>query len=134
KAVTDRGVEREVPADLIDWTFMGFDGFVEGNTVTVNRVAEGDTGSFIASFDGFGAMLTLPIGSDVVFADFDGVTPRIVPQSTHGEVPADIRLERAGNSRTNTLVFDYDFTGGTGTKAVYAAFGEDGKGLAVPGK
>lgn len=134
KAVTDRGVEREVPADLIDWTFMGFDGFVEGNTVTVTRVAEGDTGRFIARFDGFGAMLTRPIGSDVVFADFDGVTPRIVPQSTHGEVPADIRLERAGNSRTNTLVFDYDFTGGTGTKAVYAAFGEDGKGLAVPGK
>lgn len=133
-AVTKDGLKRKVPAELVDWTFIGFDGTVDGDTVTVTRVPDGDTGRFIARVDGYGAMLTRPVGTDVLFADFDGVNPAITPQSTHGEVPATIRLEPAGNSRTNTLVFDYDFTGGTGTKAVYAAFGEGGRGVVLPGK
>jgi len=134
-AVTKQGTVRKVPAELIDWTFIGFDGTVAGDTVTVTRVHEGvDTGRFIARYDGYGAMLTKAVGTDTLFADFDAVNPPITPQSTHGEIPANIRLQQAGNSRTNTLVFDYDFTEGSGTKAIYAAFGEDGKGIAIPGK
>jgi hypothetical protein len=133
-AVTKGGLKRKVPADLVDWTFLGFHGTVDGDTVTVTKVLDGDTGRFIARVDGYGAMLTKPVGTDVLFADFDGVTPAVTPQSTHDDVPANIRLERAGNSRTNTLVFDYDFTGGSGTKAVYAAFGEGGRGVLLPGK
>lgn len=133
-ADTKQGAKRAVPAELIDWTFVGFDATVDGNTVTVTRLHDGDTGRFIARYDGYGAMLTKPVGTDTLFADFDEVMPAITPQSTHAEIPANIRFEPAGNSRTNTLVFDYDFTEGTGTKAVYAAFGENGEGIPVPGK
>lgn len=133
-AETKQGVKREVPAELVDWTFIGFEGTVSGNEVTVTSVGDGDTARFVARYDGYGAMLTKPVGTDVLFADFDGVTPLITPQSTHGDVPANLLLQREGNSRTNTLVFDYNFTGGSGTKAIYAAFGQDGAGVPIPGK
>lgn len=134
--VTVKGVKRTIPAELLSWEFIGFSGDVVGNTVTVNKVTDPETARMIARYDGFSTMVTRPVGTDTLFADFDGVAPVVVPQAAPAETTLTaLSTARIGNSRTNTLIIGYDFREGEiQTKAAYAAFGEDGKGITIPGK
>lgn len=134
---TLKGVTRRVPAELVDWEFVGFDGVVEEGVLKVKEVEGGGIARIIARYDGFGAMLTRPAGMDRLFADFDELLPDISSAVTPAEVKAAVRKlsglhpHQSGNA---ALTFDYNFRDGSGTKAAYAVFGEDGVWAAVEGE
>ena len=130
--VTVKGVKRTIPAELLSWEFIGFTGEVSGNKITVTEAKNGEVARIIARYDGFSTMLTKTIGTERVYADFDKVSPQIGATVTPAEVVGTIAQQPYGNSKTNTLTMSYDFTLGTGTKAVYAAFG-DGSGIPIEG-
>jgi len=126
---TAKGVSRTVPADFIDWEFLGFDGEIEGDKVYVTRSGNDGVARIIARYDGFGAMLTRSAGADRQFADFDRERPPVSVAVTPAEVKAAVRPLTGlhpGESGNAALTFDYNFREGTGTKAAYAVFGEDG--------
>jgi len=91
----------------------------------------------IASYEGIAAARRFPSESANrqarILADFDRVNPPVslktVPDGVAGALD---RREEPGRGRVLRLT--YDFRGGEGTKAVYAVFGNDDRGIPVEGE
>lgn len=120
----------------IKWEFVGFKGTYKDGKITVDEVEKNaKTGYAIARYDGFGAMIPFTDGEKVEsFEDFEvsryAITSQVTPkETTTGTVRfvTDLPEQKSGRA----LQIEYDFTNGTGTRAVYAAFGSNG--VTMPG-
>jgi len=129
---TVKGVKRTVPAELLEWEFIGFDGTFEAqsNTVKVDKVDSGGSARIIARYDGYAAMLTKPTGTEKLFADFESggktfdMRSNVTPSDVYGnvQIETDHMWEQPDNA---VLSLQYDFRQGVGTKALYAEFGTE---------
>ena len=124
------GNVRTIPPELLSWEFIGFSGVIRGDVIEVNAVKEAADLKLIARYDGMGVMLTQSTRSTRLFADFDTRTPgSLQTQTTPAEVVGEATLAtglHAGNPGNRALALSYNFSGGIGTKALYAAFGDAG--------
>lgn len=128
-AETKSGQSGIVPAEALKWEFIGFKGRIEGNVLTVDSIDPDVTeGRLIARYDGFSAMVTMPVVEQRVVETFNGTTP-ISFTGTNG-VTGSVYLV-PGNGSGSALALQYDFTKGTGTTAAYANFM---KGLVIEGQ
>ncbi|SDX28049.1 stalk domain-containing protein [Paenibacillus sp. CF384] len=128
------GRQLTVPASSLKWELRGFTGAWSGNTLTIGTVnPSASVGYLIARYDGFSAMTALVAGTDKKFDDFEGKTYPISFQGTNGVVgTSTVVAGLTGDNATNVLQLQYDFTGGSGTKAAYAVL--NGTGRTVEGK
>ncbi|MEF3309103.1 stalk domain-containing protein [Paenibacillus sp. GYB004] len=123
KATSKSGKTGSVPADALQWEFIGFKGRMEGDRLTVDSIDPNvKEGRMIARYDGFSAMLTLPIADQRIVESFEGATP-ISFSSTEGVTGTVYKVtEGAGASANKVLALQYDFTQGTKTTVAYATF------------
>ncbi len=137
--VTVKGVKRTIPADLLDWEFIGFEGEIRAgdNAVTVTKVTDTGAARIIARYDKVSAMLTKSLGVDQLFTDFDTIAMATTTSMTPAEISGRVSQVSGlvvGDPTNKALFFEYNFKEGTGTKALYASFGEDGSGLPIAGE
>ncbi|MDQ0113645.1 stalk domain-containing protein [Paenibacillus harenae] len=123
----------KLSGDSLKWEFIGFNGTMSGDTLTVNSVKAGvETGYAIGRYDGFPAMIPFTQGETVkVFEDFEKTAYPISSQVTPKEAVGSVSLatDLPGQTSAKALKLTYDFTNGTGTKASYAAFNSNGVSL-----
>lgn len=135
-ATLNDGTTRVVPSELIQWEWRGLEGVMEHNTLTVDEVSNSRLVQFIANYDGFRTMLSMPVGQRKLWADFDEFTPAFQFQSYPSGVTGEVALIGSLPDRElqdRALYLGYDFRDGIGTKAAYAAFGEQGQGIELAG-
>ncbi|RAP73949.1 stalk domain-containing protein [Paenibacillus montanisoli] len=123
------GRQLTVPASSLKWEMKGFTGTWSGDTLTIGAVnPSAQAGYLIARYDGFSSMAALAAGSDKKFEDFSGNTYPISFQGTNGVVgTSTVASGLPGENTTNVLQLQYDFTGGSGTKAAYAVLNGTGR-------
>jgi trimeric autotransporter adhesin len=133
---TQKGITRTVPPERIDWEWIGFEGKMEGDRLTIQSVDPQATQAHaIANYDGYRAIYTFAVGEQRLWADFDEksypITFNGYPSEVTGIADQVVGLpeQPSGNK---ALYIRYDFTKGTGSKAAYALFGE--KGIPVEGE
>lgn len=134
-ATTKQGVTRTVPAQGIQWKLEGFKGQFDGDKLTVQSIDPGvKLGRVYAQYDGFTTMLTLPLGQMQTLLDFETDKAPVTFTGFPAEVKGTAKRLSAANvpSGAYALSINYDFTGGTGTKAAYAVLG--GSGIQVQGQ
>ncbi|MFD2117007.1 stalk domain-containing protein [Paenibacillus yanchengensis] len=131
------GKTYNVNGDQLEWEFIGFKGKFEKGAIHIQSVdPKAESGYVIARYDGFGAMLPVVKGeSAVIIDDFENnrnkVTAQVVPKgvtSGNAQIVTKLPADKAGKG----LEISYDFSQGTGTRASYAAFGDNG-GIVLPG-
>lgn len=130
-AETKTGKSGVVPAEALQWEFIGFKGRIEGNVLTVDSIDPDVTeGRLIARYDGFSAMVTMPLVEQKVVETFNGTTP-ISFTGTNGVTGSVYLVPGNAGAGSSALALQYDFTKGTGTTAAYANFM---KGLVIEGE
>lgn len=126
-SITDRnGVIRSVAPDVLNWVVEGMNAKVVNGELTVGSLKDVKQSRIIAQYDGFSTMITLPVGQENMWYDLDHMavmtTKDVYPEQVRGNVQ--IVQDETGNK---SLELSYDFTQGTGNKAVYGTFnGKDG--------
>ncbi|QYR22098.1 phosphodiester glycosidase family protein [Paenibacillus sp. sptzw28] len=131
--VLEDGRKMTIPASSLKWEMHGFTGTMQGDSLTIGSVTPGAAaGYLIARYDGFSTVAVLATGTDKKFENFDKVTYPITFSGTNG-VSGTVGLVSglSDDAASNALQLSYDFTGGSGTKAAYAAL--DGSGRNVEG-
>lgn len=134
-ATTRSGLKREIPSEIIEWEFIGFEGVMEDGRLTVTKQTDGAVNRLIARYDDFGAMLTVPAGVEKLWADFSTLNPPVKFNGYPSEVTGWARVMNGvpgTDLSNNVLHLAYDFYDGEGTKAAYAEF-NDGKGIQIEG-
>ena len=127
-ATTKSGITRIVPPEALQWELIGFKGHVEGDTLTVESIDPDATeGRAIARYDGFSAMVTLPITEEKIVESFETRTPIsfTVQNGAKGSV---YKMKNVpGLDPNNTvLVLEYDFRNGEKTTVSSALFMDGG--------
>ena len=136
--VTQSGLKRQVPIDLIDWEFYGIKGSIRDGRFHVDKIVSPDgAGYIVARYDGFGTMRALvPGGKEKWLTGFEQERPSVhftgYPDGVSGSVAIQggVAGKAAGD---HALYLRYDFNGGHGTRAAYAVLNGE-KGLPVPGE
>ncbi len=123
------GRRLDVPASSLKWELHGFSGTVQDGTLTINSIdPNATTGYAIARYDGFSAVAVLGTGTDKLFENFEQPTYPISFQNTNGvKGSASIVSGLQDRPASSVLQLQYDFTGGSGTKAAYAVLGGSGR-------
>ena len=127
---TKSGDQRTVPGGLFQWELQGVDGAIEGDTLRVNAVGDSQSAQLIARYDGYGAMLRLPIGEIKTLLDWDSLqtSPAVTFTSTEGVAGAVAQIaadhgQGQGQFGNDAIEMTYDMTkGATDTKAAYITF------------
>ncbi|GAA3412822.1 stalk domain-containing protein [Paenibacillus hodogayensis] len=118
------GAKGSLPGEALQWEFIGFKGTMDGSRLTVDSIDKDVTeGRIIARYDGFSAMLTMPIVDTRIAESFDTSTP-ITFKGTDA-VTGSVYKSPGANTTSVTnqaLTLQYDFTAGAGTTAAYAVF------------
>lgn len=132
-----QGQRKTVPFASLDWEFIGFSGSAEDGKIHVDEVDPNrGVGYVIARYDGYSTMMTFPSGVSELWADFEQLRPAVedltYPQEVEGRARVVFGLPGAGYD-DYVLYFDYDFSKGSGTKALYASF-ENDQGVQIDGK
>ncbi|WNQ11590.1 stalk domain-containing protein [Paenibacillus aurantius] len=123
------GQERTLSGDAFQWEVKGFKGEVQGDTLHVGDLTGTTSGQLIAKYDGFSANLAMAIGSTQVWADFDQTSQPVSYLGSSADVKGTVSIVPglSGLPATNkALQLTYDMTAGTGTKAAYVKFGDNG--------
>ncbi|MNH91917.1 hypothetical protein D3C73_444870 [compost metagenome] len=118
---TKSGVTREVPPALLQWQVQGIKGEVKDGSLQVGSLAGSQSAQVIATYDGFSTMMTLPIGKEKVWYDLDNTAVMTNMNQYPSEVSGSVKIAQTEAGNKN-LELTYDFTKGTGTKALYAQF------------
>lgn len=124
KATSKSGKTGSVPADALQWEYIGFKGRMEGDRLTVESIDPNvSEGRMIARYDGFSAMITLPIVDQRIVESFEGTAP-ISFSSTNGVTGTVYKTtDGVGTAAGNkVLALQYDFTQGMNTTVAYATF------------
>lgn len=136
-ATSRDGVKREVPSEALQWEFRGFNGTLDGSTLTVQELTDPSKVQLIASYDGFSTMLTLPAGQEKLWTNFESWQPEIgftgYPSTVSGwaKILSDVHGTGADNE---SLVLNYDFyEGDQVTKAAYVTLNGD-QGIEIEGE
>lgn len=133
KVTLKNGKSYKLTGDSLKWEYIGFKGKQNGDTITVDSVgANTNTGYAIGRYDGYPTMLPFTKGETVkTLESFEkigyGITTQVTPAAT---TTGSVKLvsDLPGQTTGKAMQIDYDFTAGTGTKAVYAVFnGTSGK-------
>ena len=131
-AITKTGANRTISAAGFPMELSGIKGEIVGDQLHVTSLEGSTMGQIVVHYDGFSSMLTLPIGSKTLWADFGDknlpLTHDVYPVGVTGSV----------YNINNEVHLQYDFTLGTGNKASYAVLGDPAyptliKGVATPG-
>src|SRR5690606_35822306 len=119
--VTQSGLKRQVPIDLIDWEFYGIKGSIRDGRFHVDKIVSPDgAGYIVARYDGFGTMRALvPGGKEKWLTGFEQERPSVhftgYPDGVSGSVA--IQGGVAGKADgDHALYLRYDFNGGHGTR------------------
>ncbi|GLX70172.1 stalk domain-containing protein [Paenibacillus glycanilyticus] len=135
KVTLKNGKTYKLTGDSLKWEFIGFTATTKGDTLTVNSVSSGTkTGYAIGRYDGYPTMIPFTQGgSEKTLETFENVTYGINPQVTPAATTTgSVKLvtDFPGQTSGKALKISYDFSAGTGTKAVYAQFnGTSGKSI-----
>ncbi|NBD26727.1 stalk domain-containing protein [Paenibacillus glycinis] len=123
------GRKMTVPAASIKWELRGFTGSVKDGTLTIDAVnPSAEAGYVIAHYDNFSTMAVLTAGADKKFEDFESQTYPISFQGTNGVVgTSSVVAGLPGTNSSSVVQLQYDFTGGSGTKAAYAVLNGTGR-------
>ncbi|MUT65029.1 stalk domain-containing protein [Paenibacillus sp. NEAU-GSW1] len=126
------GKTYKLTGDSLKWEFIGFTGSQKGNTLTVESTGSAQTGYAIGRYDGYPTMLPFTKGgSEKTLETFESVGYAINSQVTpSATTTGSVKLvsDLPGQTSNKALKISYDFSAGTGTKAVYAVFnGANGK-------
>ncbi|MFD0590648.1 stalk domain-containing protein [Paenibacillus sp. GCM10027627] len=127
------GKTYNLTGDSLTWEFVGFEGSYQNGSLKVNGV-QGDrtTGYAIGRYDGYGAMIPFAKGEQAVTVeDFEvsryAITTQVTPAGvTKGGVKL---VSDLPDQKSRGLQISYDFSAGSGTRAVYAVLGPDGRTL-----
>jgi exopolysaccharide biosynthesis protein len=125
KIRTKSGAERTVSGQLFDWELEGVDGSIEGDTLKLGNIREGQSARLIARYDGYGAMALLPTGTLRTLIDWDSpqTSPAATFASTAGVTGTVSLVPSEGGGNNKAIELNYDMTrGSTDTKAAYVAF------------
>lgn len=134
EAVTKDGIKKTVPYESVEWEFIGFDGSVQEEGIVVDQVGDLGYGQIIARYDDFSTMMTMTAGVEQTLVDFDEQLPLITKEVYPAEVDGSLSAsEPFHDSNGNALILHYDFTEGSGSKALYASF-QDDEGIQIPGQ
>jgi len=132
------GLKKKVPNESIEWEFIGFTGTMDGDTLTVHHIEAEDAVQIIARYDGFSTMITVPIGWETLWTDFERQAPEVqfigYPAGVEGF--AEVVNGLPGTPDDNRALYvGYRFAEGAAgqTHAAYASFNAD-QGLDIPGK
>jgi trimeric autotransporter adhesin len=132
-SITDRnGKTRSIAPEVLKWEVQGMDAEVVNGELKVGSLKDVKTARIIASYDGFTTMLALPIGQEKMWYDLDNQAVMTNTDVYPAEVTGGVSIvpDETGNK---SLELTYDFTQGTGNKAVYGTFnGKDG--VTIEGK
>jgi exopolysaccharide biosynthesis protein len=135
KITLKNGKTYKLSGDSLKWEFIGFTAATSGDTLTVGSVTAGTkTGYAIGRYDGFPTMIPFTQGgSEKTLETFESVGYAINPQVTPAATTTgSVKLvtDLPGQTSGKALSISYDFSAGTGTKAVYAQFnGSSGKSI-----
>ncbi|MDP5275868.1 stalk domain-containing protein [Chengkuizengella axinellae] len=130
---TESGVKRTIPAELVDWEFIGFSGAMDGDTLTVHNLENKGIGKIIAKYDGYSSMLTLTAGMLEGWEDFNKEEKPVSFTVYPSFVSGDLSYQRESGDN-QSLRLDYDFSEGeTVNKAAYAVFNDD-EGIEIDGE
>lgn len=135
---TRDGLKKEVPSELLHWEFIGFEGTMANNKLTVHKLLDHATNRLIARYDGFSAMLTVPAGVETKWADFDKLTHDVDFIGYPAGVKGHLLVEGGIGGRPlndKSLYLRYDFFDAEDglTQAAYASFNGD-EGVLIPGE
>ncbi|QGQ93509.1 copper amine oxidase [Paenibacillus psychroresistens] len=129
KVTTKSGVSRTISAAGLPMEISGFKGEINGDKLHVTSLDGSTMGQIVVHYDGFSSMLTLPIGTSTLWADFEKVNPTL----SYEAYP--VGVTGAVYNINNEIHLQYDFTGGgASNKASYAVFGDPEKGTPVKGE
>lgn len=123
------------PSGAMQWEFIGFQGSVSENTLTVSSVnPNASIGYAIARYDGFSTMLTLTGDSDMMWEDFENVNYPIQFNGSPSQVTGQAAVEKGvpGRESSGVLRLKYDMTQGSGKMYAYAEF-NGANGRDIPG-
>lgn len=135
KVTLKNGKTYKLSGDSLKWEFTGFTATASGDTLTVNSVNQGaTTGYAIGRYDGYPTMIPFTQGgSEKTLENFEnvnyGINSQVTPAAT---TTGSVKLvtDIPGQTSGKALQISYDFSAGTGTKAVYAQFnGTSGKSV-----
>ncbi|WP_336787380.1 stalk domain-containing protein [Paenibacillus sp. MMO-177] len=135
KVTLKNGKTYKLTGDSLQWEFTGFTATTSGDTLTVNSVNSGaTTGYAIGRYDGYPTMIPFTQGgSEKTLETFEnvayGINTQVTPAAT---TTGSVKLvtDLPGQTSGKALQISYDFSAGTGTKAVYAQFnGTSGKSV-----
>lgn len=135
KVTLKNGKTYKLSGDSLKWEFIGFSAAASGDTLTVNSVKPGvTTGYAIGRYDGYPTMIPFTQGgSEKTLENFENVSYGIHTQVTPAATTTgSVKLvtDLPGQTSAKALQISYDFSAGTGTKAVYAQFnGTSGKSV-----
>jgi hypothetical protein len=127
------GAKGTIPAEAMQFEFIGFKGRMEGSRLTIDSIDKDATeGRIIARYDGFSTMVTLPVVDSRIVEAFETLmqpTFTSTPGVT-GNVYKVSGVEGLA-AGSKALGLQYDFSQGTGTTAAYASFSD---GLKIDGQ
>jgi len=130
KVKTKSGITRTISAAGFPLEISGFTGNVTDDGVLHVANLNGSTmGQIVVHYDGYSSMLTMPLGVNQLWADFDKLDyPVVFSQYPFLDVTGSV-------TKLNQMMqLKYNFSSATSaTKAAYANFGDPAKGAAVLG-
>lgn len=128
---TDKnGKSRTLSPESVKWEVQGLDVEIVNGKFTVESLQDVKQARIIANYDGFSTMLTLPVGYEKMWYDLDKLSVQTTLDVYPAEVKGNVGVVQ-GEDGNKSLEISYDFSGGTGNKAVYGEFnGKDGAMIA----
>lgn len=131
--IDKQGFKAPLKAEDLKWQVIGNIGDIRGFEFTASQ-SQGN-GALVAEFDGLKAASLVQVGlSQVLLDGFESAQGKSFT-STPAEVKGSFSVVSSpepvydGNYSGR---LDYDFTAGTGTKACYINFGQEGRALVLP--
>jgi hypothetical protein len=119
------GSKRLVPAQSIDWEFLGFGGAFKDNVLTVEHLGNHGMGHLIARYDGFSTMTTFMQGKESHWADFETMVQPVsfsgYPAQVSGTVSTGTMNETM-DPLNQSAILQYDVSDAAGTRAAYVRF------------
>ncbi len=128
---TKTGKNLKVPNHLIDWEIIGVQGEVSDGNLVVHDTKGSRLAQVIATFDGYSAMLSLPVGIDQMWYDLDQLSYLTTSENTTSGSASSVEIvnQIEGNQH---LKLSYDFSIGTGVTKAKAIFGSN-NGIQIEG-
>ncbi|WP_442602599.1 stalk domain-containing protein [Paenibacillus sp. KN14-4R] len=120
-ATDKKGRKKTLDPQGLQWEVKGNKGEIKDGQLKLSSLDGAKTVQVIASYDGMSAMYTLSSGYEKIWYDMDNTAVLTNGSTYPAEVEGSVTTNK--DSKGNkSLEINYDFSKGTGNKAVYADF------------